>query len=73
MTLTSLLILQSAWAATHIVDASGEGDFTSIQSAVDAAASGDTINVAAGTYEESINISAKTLTIEGAGVGATRG
>ena len=71
MTLTSLLILQSAWAATHTVDASGEGDFTSIQSAVDAAASGDTINVAAGTYEESINISAKTLTIEGAGVGAT--
>ena len=71
MTLTSLLILQSAWAATHTVDASGEGDFTSIQAAVDAAASGDTINVAAGTYEESVNISAKTLTIEGAGVGAT--
>ena len=71
MTLTSLLILQSAWAASHTVDASGDGDFTSIQAAVDAAASGDTINVAAGTYEESVSISAKTLTIEGAGVGAT--
>ena len=71
MTVTTLLILQSAWAATHSVDASGGGDFTSIQAAVDAAASGDTIEIAPGTYEESISISAKTLALSGSGVDAT--
>src|SRR6266446_3445039 len=43
----------------------GTNAFTSIQQAVNAANSGDTINVAAGTYNEHVFI-AKPLTIRGA-------
>jgi hypothetical protein len=42
--------------------------FTTIQAAVNAAASGDTIQVAAGTYPELVQVT-KTLTIDGANAG----
>ena len=48
----------------------GPGDFATIQAAVDAAANGDTIDIAAGTYREQVTVSGKVLTIHGAGDGA---
>ena len=42
-----------------------------IQAAIDGASSGDTINVVAGTYPETLNLGGKTLTIEGAGADIT--
>ena len=53
-------------AATIIVDQGGGGNHTTIQAAVNAANSGDTIYVWAGTYTENVVIS-KTLTIIGNG------
>src|SRR3990170_3253039 len=57
-------------AATITVCASG-CDHTTIQGAVNAASSGDTINVAAGTYKENVTIEVKTLTVNGAGADST--
>jgi predicted outer membrane repeat protein len=53
-------------AATLIVDDSGGQDYTRIQDAVDAATSGDLIQVRAGVYSETVSIDGKSLTIQGA-------
>ncbi|PWW22019.1 parallel beta-helix repeat protein [Geodermatophilus normandii] len=45
----------------------GPGHYTSIQDAVEDANSGDTIRIAAGTYNEAVCIQDKGLTIRGAG------
>ncbi|MBI2208206.1 lamin tail domain-containing protein [Candidatus Woesearchaeota archaeon] len=45
-------------------------DYTTIQGAIDAAISGDTINVSAGTYNESADVN-KNVTILGSGVNST--
>jgi hypothetical protein len=66
VTLTLLLFSvsfpQSAYAATINVPA----DFGTIQQAINTASAGDTIEIAAGTYNENITIN-KQLTIQGAG------
>lgn len=51
--------------APYAEDIDGDTDFATIQAAIDAASSGDTINVAAGTYMEEILIT-KSLTLRGA-------
>ncbi|MDP2313548.1 MAG: hypothetical protein Q8P41_11630 [Pseudomonadota bacterium] len=48
-----------------VVDCEGGGDFPTIQEAIDAAANGDRIALAACTYHERIDYSAKTLDIYG--------
>lgn len=50
---------------------SSGGSYTTIQAAINAATSGSTITVCAGTYKERITTSGKTLTITGAGASTT--
>jgi MYXO-CTERM domain-containing protein len=71
MTLLTFLLIPASFAATHTVDATGGADFTSLQAAVDAAESGDSIIVNSSTYNENVTISAKSLYIEGAGSSTT--
>jgi MYXO-CTERM domain-containing protein len=67
MSIVLALVLSSAHAATLTVDATGGGDFASLQDAVDAALSGDRLVINSGTYSENITISDKNLSLEGAG------
>lgn len=61
----------SAEATVFIVDHSGGGDFVTVQEAVDAACSGDTILIREGHYAENILCVCKNLAYIGDGIGAT--
>jgi hypothetical protein len=66
--LCSLAAAQTTWI---VDDSGGPGvNFTSLPAAVAAAANGDTLLVAAGTYE-AFHVANKALTIVGAGAGST--
>lgn len=67
---SGLLAASPASAATRTVCAVG-CDFTSIQAAVTAASAGDTVTIAAGTYNENAIVVSKPLSIVGAGRGQT--
>ena len=69
--LTLLAVGSVGMAATISVDDDGGADYTSIQEAIDNATSGDTIEVAAGTYREYVHVNKDGLTIEGAGIDQT--
>jgi hypothetical protein len=47
------------------------GDYATIQGAIDAAVTGDLIQVAAGTYQEQLRIDSKDIDLAGAGIGTT--
>ena len=75
--LLCLLALPAATAATYYVATTGSDTnpgtmtqpFKTIQQGIAAAANGDTIQVAAGTYSERIIWNAKSLALQGAGAG----
>ena len=71
MLLALLAVSAPAHAASLTVDPSDSTAYSTIQDAIDAAASGDTISVVAGTFTECIDTSGKSLTIQGAGSSAT--
>ena len=66
-----LEVMQGVDGATIVVDKGGGGDHTTIQAAVNAAITGDAIQVNAGTYYENIVVSTDELTIFGAGKATT--
>ncbi|MCP4836617.1 MAG: hypothetical protein GY895_17845, partial [Phycisphaera sp.] len=67
--LSFVMILVSTRAAmaqvTLVVDSSGNGDYTAIQPAIDAASDGDTVELVPGTYRERINLGGKKITLRG--------
>ena len=61
------LLTPTAHAGTWTVNADGSGDYLTISQAVDAATSGDTIQVSSGTFEEAIDFAGKNLWLIGEG------
>ena len=66
-----ILFAQVLMATTYVVDQSGSGDYTDIQSAIDAATHGDIIIVKAGTYSAFNTNGLDNLTIQGSGADQT--
>lgn len=64
------LLVGLAHGRTIHVDAKGEGDYKTIEEAVEAASDGDTLRVAEGTYHAMVELN-KQLTLLGAGAGKT--
>src|ERR1051325_1606391 len=68
-----VLAPQASAAATLTVAADGSGQYRTVQAAVNAAASGDTIQIKAGTYRGAVTIpSNKRLSLPGADSDASR-
>lgn len=55
-----------------IVDGNGNGDYLTIQEAVDAVVDGDEIVIMPGTYEESVNTGTKYVYLHGMGANVTK-
>lgn len=69
LVLPAALLTPLAHAAT--LNVGGTGGYASVQAAINASTSGDTINVRAGTFTGPIDTRGKSLTIRGAGVAST--
>ena len=67
MTTLCWFLIHSATAATITVATAGSGDYAQIQDAIDAATSGDTLQLAAGEWNAPFDFSGKDLTIKGEG------
>ncbi|MBO85628.1 MAG: hypothetical protein CL927_09730, partial [Deltaproteobacteria bacterium] len=71
MLLALLALASPAHAASLTVDPSDATAYSSVQDAIDASTSGDTIAIVAGTFSECIDTSGKSLTLRGTGASAT--
>ena len=70
--LISLFLTSASLADTWTVDDDGKADFDNIQAAIDAASDGDTVEVQAGTYYETIDFLGKSISLIGvSGSGVT--
>ncbi|HUD02465.1 MAG TPA: Ig-like domain-containing protein [Candidatus Paceibacterota bacterium] len=67
--LSVFFLLTPAFASANTINV--PADYSAIQAAIDHSNSGDTINVAAGTYDAFSVVGKTNLTITGAGVGST--
>ena len=56
---------QSRRKTIYVVDKNGSGDYSTIQSAIDALSAGDTIRISAGTYLENIDLGSKSFALIG--------
>ena len=65
------LLTTTAFGATLSVSADGTATYSTIQDAIDAASSGDTISLGASEYNDAFDFNGKSLTIVGAGVEST--
>lgn len=61
------LLAGTGWAATWTVNPSGGADFTGIQEAINASADGDSIQLAAGEFNEPFALNGKDISIVGSG------
>jgi hypothetical protein len=64
LALISLFLVTLVYCNTIVVDINGAGNYTSIQTAIDNAVSGDTIQVFPGRYYESLTIENQGLTLQ---------
>ena len=67
---TALFIYSTAFAVVRVVDKSGAGQYTTIQAAINASSTGDTIKVLPGIYDEPLIIN-KAVVIQGSGYETT--
>ncbi len=71
MLVTLVMLANPVAAATLTVDPAGSSTYATIQAAIDAASSGDTVEIVAGTFTECIDTSGIDLTLIGAGASST--
>ncbi len=69
--LAAAATLLTATSSAHAEERRVPEDYPTIQAAIDAAVDGDVVSIAGGAYEESVEITGKSLLVRGAGAEST--